>query len=111
MIFGGVQRGEVLEIGFNLRPVCDLETNRSEQCLDPFQRTGNWVQSTFSFAASRQGYIKGFLCQAIFKRLASEVLASRVERGLDGFFRFVDRSAGRFLIFWRQLYASVRWAS
>jgi hypothetical protein len=45
MIFGRVQRGEILEVGLDLGAVGDLEADRAEQAFDAFERPGDRMQT------------------------------------------------------------------
>jgi hypothetical protein len=54
MIFGDVQRGEVVEVVLDLRTGADFETGPPEQRLDPLQHPRDRMQSADTGAAPGQ---------------------------------------------------------
>jgi hypothetical protein len=85
VIFRRVQRGEVLEIGFDFRAVGDLEADRAEQRLDALQRPRDRMQATLfrrDPARSRRAILQP---GAASSAMLPERFAAGVERRLDGF--------------------------
>src|SRR6266699_2176138 len=90
MVLRLIERGEVVEIGLDLRAIGDLETDRAKQLLDALQRSGRGVQPAASEAAARKRHVERLFGELRVEPGGSERLATRDKRGLDTLFRGVD---------------------
>jgi len=102
VILGRVQRGEILEVGFDLGAIGDFKADRAEQGFDAFQRACDRMQATTRFAASGQGDVKRFFRQTGLEGQAPDCFAAGVEGCFDGFLGTIDRGTGGLALFGRQ---------
>ncbi len=86
MVFGGVERGEIVEVVLDLGALGNGEAERVEERLDAVDRTGDRVKPAHAGAAPRQRDVERFRGELSFKlRLGKLVAATakcRLELGL-----------------------------
>ncbi len=93
MILGDIQRGEIIEIGFDFRPIGHFEAHGTEQGLDAIQRAADRMQPAVATPTSGQRHVDGFLAQLAFEFGFLNRLAAHFQRGFDGLLGFVDPRA------------------
>src|SRR5574340_767862 len=103
MVLRDVQRGEVVEIAFDLRAGRDGKTQRMEQLLDALQRARHRMQAARAQAAPGQGHIQRFRRQLLLQLVLLQRIAALLQGGFDALLDLVDaRACGR-TFFRRQL--------
>jgi hypothetical protein len=103
MILRRVQGREVLEVGLDLGAIGDLETDRTEQGFDTFERARHRMQTAALPAAAGQVTSSASSASRAFERQLPDRFAAGVERRFDGFLGAIDRRAGGLALVRRQL--------
>ena len=91
MVLGLVQRGEVVPVGFDLRPIGDVKSRRAENAFDALPGTYHRVNATAAAASPRQRYVQGFLRQTGIERLCLNGIAARGKSRLDLLLCLIDQ--------------------
>ena len=83
MVLRLVERGEVVEVGLDLRAVGDVEAERAEDRLDALERARDRMQAADAAAAAGQRDVERLLRELRVELRVGERLAARVERRFE----------------------------
>ena len=94
MVGRDVQRGEVVEIVFDLRAFRHGITDGMKQGFDAFQRARDRMQSAHAGTAPRQRHVQRLRRQLGIQCTLLDGIALRIQRGFDLLFDLVDARTG-----------------
>src|SRR5262245_30081900 len=93
VVLGLVERGEVIPIGLDLRPVGHIEADRAEDRLDPLPGAADRMDAARLAHATRQRDIDSLLGEARVELRRGDRGAAIGEQSLDPILRVVDAAA------------------
>ena len=103
MILRLVERGEVVPVGLDLRPVRDVEPDRAEDRLDALPGAHDRMDAAEAAVAPWQRDVERLLRQARIQLRLGQSFAPRDERIFDALFGLIDAAAGDAALLGRQL--------
>ncbi len=102
MVLRIVQRREVVPVGFDLRAVGDVETDRAEDLLDAPPGAADRVHAAAAAAAAGQRDVERFPGKAGFEFFQFQIFSTGIERRLDLLLGGVDVLPEGFFFFRRK---------
>src|SRR5438309_2025546 len=94
MVLGVVECGEAVPVGLDLGSLGDIEAERVPDRLDALPSADHRVHAAAAAAARGQRHIQRFLAEARRELRVRELIAPRLERGLDSLLGGVELRAG-----------------
>ena len=101
MVFGNIECGEIVEIGFDFGAVCHLESYGTEQRFNAAQCARYRMQTACAQTAPGEGYIERFCLKLGLQRMRLNRLAPLFKRLFQAIFRLVNAAACRRALFRR----------